>query len=205
MLTVDRQGGHFGAPRGEISEDPPVRRTQVLYSGRTVGIKALNVNLALTPSGGTLCVNQQNVANAITGFFNARDSLPAVFGTLNAAGLTTASGKLGTGALQSSIKADDLFLNLLLDPSVAGRANDFAAPGGGATAFAGDGETTPMPPGAGRWRARAMPLQWRPRRRGYIPRAASSWSVWGAAYAGSETVGGNAVVGSQDSGRACMA
>ena len=46
---------------------------------------------------------------------------------------------LGTGVIQSSIKADDLFLNLLLDPMVAGRAGGFAAPGGGASRFADDG------------------------------------------------------------------
>ena len=43
------------------------------------------------------------------------------------AGLTQASGELGTGIIQTAIKADGLFLNLLLDPSVAGRAGGFAS------------------------------------------------------------------------------
>jgi len=39
--------------------------------------------------------------------------------------------------IQSSIKADDLFLNLLLDPTVAGRGAGFTAPGS-ASQFAAD-------------------------------------------------------------------
>jgi hypothetical protein len=125
----------------------------------------LNINVSFTPSGGTLSVNQQNVANAITGFFNATGSLPATFGALNAAGLTTASGELGTGVIQSSIKADDLFLNLLLDPTVAGRAGGFAAPGGDASAYADKRRATPgerdayaMVTKAPRFAAEANPL-----------------------------------------------
>jgi uncharacterized protein with beta-barrel porin domain len=162
----------------------------------------LNINLSFAPPGGTLTVNQQNVANALNNFFNATGSIPAGFAALNAQGLTIASGELGTGVVQSSIKADDLFLNLLLDPTIAGRAGGFATMPGGATPFAnqGTGDDVPLSyvarraatPGereAYAMATKALPL---------APQPARPWSVWAAGYGGSETVGGNAVVGSQD-------
>jgi uncharacterized protein with beta-barrel porin domain len=162
----------------------------------------LNINLSFAPAGGALTVNQQNVANALTNFFNATGSLPASFAGLNAQGLTIASGELGTGIIQSSIKADDLFLNLLLDPTIAGRTSGFATMPGGATPFANQGTgddaalsyaakraATPAERDAYAMATKAPPLALQPAR---------PWSVWAAGYGGSETVGGNAVVGSQD-------
>jgi uncharacterized protein with beta-barrel porin domain len=158
----------------------------------------LNIKLKfIPPPSGTLNVNQQNVANTLTNFFNSTGSIPAAFAGLNAAGLTIASGELGTGVIQSSIKADDLFLNLLLDPSVAGRAGGFAS-GGGASQFAADDEAS-----AYAAKRRASPIE----RDAYAmatkapllsAQPVNRWSVWGAAYGGSESIGGNAVVGSQD-------
>jgi uncharacterized protein with beta-barrel porin domain len=158
----------------------------------------LNIKLKfIPPPSGTLSVNQQNVANTPTNFFNSTGSIPAAFAGLNAAGLTIASGELGTGVIQSSIKADDLFLNLLLDPSVAGRAGGFAS-GGGASQFAADDEAS-----AYTAKRKASPSE----RNAYAmatkapllsAQPVNRWSVWGAAYGGSESIGGNAVVGSQD-------
>jgi uncharacterized protein with beta-barrel porin domain len=158
----------------------------------------LNIKLVFVPPpSGTLSINQQNVANALTGFFNATGQIPAALAGLNAAGLTIASGELGTGVIQSSIKADDLFLNLLLDPSVAGRAGGFA-PGGVASPFAAEDadlayaakrRASPAERDAYAMAAKAPPMAAQPLDR---------WSVWGAAYGGSETIGGNAVVGSHD-------
>src|SRR5665213_391228 len=83
----------------------------------------LNIKLAFNPPpSGSLNINQQNVANTLSSFFNATGSIPAAFAALSPGGLTIASGELGTGVIQSSIKADDLFLNFLLDPTIAGRA-----------------------------------------------------------------------------------
>jgi uncharacterized protein with beta-barrel porin domain len=159
----------------------------------------LNIKLAFAPPpSGALSVNQQNVANAITNFFNATGSIPAAFAGLNAAGLTIASGELGTGVIQSSIKADDLFLNLLLDPMVAGRAGGFAAPGGGASQFADDDASlayaAKRKASAGEREAYAMATKAPP----LAAQPINRWSVWGASYGGSETVGGNSIVGSQD-------
>ena len=148
--------------------------------------------------GSGLNVNQQNVANALTNFFNANGGIPAVFGGLTPSGLTIASGELGTGVIQSSIKADDLFLNLLLDPAVAGRAGGFG-PVAGPSQFAADDEAL-----AYEAKRRASPGE----RAAYAmatkapnllaAQAANRWSVWGAAYGGSGTTDGNAVVGSHN-------
>jgi uncharacterized protein with beta-barrel porin domain len=156
----------------------------------------LNIKLSFNPPGG-LNINQQNVANTLTNFFNTTGSIPAAFASLNAAGLTVASGELGTGVIQSSIKADDLFLNLLLDPTIAGRGAGFTAPGT-ASQFAADDEVsafsekrlaTPSERAAYAMATKAPLLSLQP---------ANRWSVWGAGYGGSATTSGNAVVGSQD-------
>src|SRR5258708_11169786 len=150
----------------------------------------LNIKLAfVSPTG--LNINQQNVANALTNFFNTTGSIPAAFATLNAAGLTVASGELGTGVIQSSIKADDLFLNLLLDPTIAGRGAGFTAPGT-ASQFAADDEAsayaekrlaTPSERAAYAMATKAPLLSLQP---------ANRWSVWGAGYGGPATTPGNA-------------
>jgi len=157
----------------------------------------LNIQLGYAPSPGGFNVNQQNVATTLINYFNNTGAIPAAFAALNAAGLTVASGELGTGAIQSSIKADDLFLNLLLDPTIAGRTNGFA-PVGSASAYAAEDEAT-----AYAAKRLATPTE----RAAYAmatkaplwsPQFVNRWSVWGAAYGGSATTGGNAVVGSQD-------
>src|SRR5260370_25900626 len=155
----------------------------------------LNIKLAfVSPTG--LNINQQNVANALTNFSSTTGSIPAAFATLNAAGLTVASGELGTGVIQSSIKADDLFLNLLLDPSIAGRGAGFTAPGT-ASQYAADDETsayaekrlaTPSERAAYAMATKAPLLAAPP---------ANRWSVWGAGYGGSATPSGNTPVGAR--------
>ncbi len=81
---------------------------------------------------------------------------------------------------------------------VAGRAGGFMTPGGGASQFADDDASlayaAKRKASPGERAAYAMatkaPLLAAP--------PANRWSVWGASYGGSETIGGNAVVGSQD-------
>ena len=53
------------------------------------------LNFALNFNGGGLNVNQQNVANALTNFFNATGGIPVDFASLTPAGLTQVSGELG--------------------------------------------------------------------------------------------------------------
>jgi autotransporter-associated beta strand protein len=191
---VSASGGVSGTFNPQVSSNVANLQSTLSYDANDA---FLNIRLVFVPPGGPLSVNQQNVGNAIINFFNAGGNLPVAFAGLNAAGLTIASGELGTGVIQSSFKADDLFLNLLLDPSVAGRAGGFA-PGYAASQFAADDaasayaarqRTSPSERGAYAMAAKAPLLP---------PPPVSRWSVWGAAYGGSETIGGNAAVGSQD-------
>jgi autotransporter-associated beta strand protein len=157
----------------------------------------LNIGVNFTPSGGGLTVNQQNVANTLTNFFNSTGGIPAAFAALAPAGLTTASGELGTGIIQSAINADGQFLNLMLDPTVIGRSGGFAKAGSVAQFAESDDAAAyaSMRPANAREReayamATKAPL--------LSSQPASRWSLWTAAYGGSAQVGGNAPVGSQD-------
>ncbi|KWV43977.1 autotransporter [Bradyrhizobium macuxiense] len=158
----------------------------------------LNIKLLFNPPGG-LNVNQQNVANAITSFFNAGGSVPTAFASLNAAGLTVASGQLGTGVIQSSINADSQFLNLLLDPTIAGRgagfapagsASPYAAEGANASAYAGDMRPATASERAAYAMATKAPM--------FTPQPVNRWSVWAAGYGGSAKTDGSPALGSQD-------
>ncbi|PPQ20883.1 autotransporter [Bradyrhizobium sp. AC87j1] len=156
----------------------------------------LNVNVNFAQGGG-LNVNQQNVANTLTNFFNTTSGIPAAFAALSPAGLTTASGELGTGIIQSAINADGQFLNLMLDPTVVGRSGGFAKAGSVAQFAESDNAASyaTMRPATAREReayamATKAPL--------LSSQPSSRWSVWTAGYGGSAEVGGNATVGSQD-------
>ena len=78
----------------------------------TLSYDANNVylNFALNYGGG-LNVNQQNVANALTNFFNTTGGIPVGFASLSPAGLTQVSGELATGSQQATFDAMNLFLD----------------------------------------------------------------------------------------------
>jgi uncharacterized protein with beta-barrel porin domain len=151
----------------------------------------LNLALNFTPPssgpnfGGGLNVNQQNVANALTSFFNATGGIPMVFGTLTPAGLTQVSGELATGSQQATFDAMNLFMGLLTDPFVAGRGD---GPTSGASAPTGYASTQATGPARDAYAmfTKAPPV---------IP-FEQRWSVWGAAFGGSQTTDGNAALGS---------
>ena len=134
------------------------------------------LNFALNYGGG-LNVNQQNVANALTNFFNTTGGIPVGFASLSPAGLTQVSGELATGSQQATFDAMNLFLSLMSDPFVAGRNGGFGG-NAGAIPFAEESAcayaATKPPP-------RAMPLpNSRPRR--MLPATICSiarWSVLG--------------------------
>ncbi|WLA54318.1 autotransporter domain-containing protein [Bradyrhizobium diazoefficiens] len=156
----------------------------------------LNVDVNFAPAGG-LNVNQRNVANTLTNFFNATGGIPAAFAALTPAGLTTASGELGTGIIQSAINADGQFLSLMLDPTLVGRSGGFAKAGSvaqfaesdDAAAYASMRLANAREREAYAMATKAPLLSSQP---------SSRWSVWAAGYGGSAEVGGNAQVGSQD-------
>ena len=163
----------------------------------------LNLTLNFTPSptspatpttaagpslGNGLSLNQQAVGNGLINSFNTAGQIPLVYGTLNAAGLTQASGELATGAQQTTFDAMNLFLGLLTDPCMNRSGGVGAAPDmtgcadeGDAGAYAATRKTdayamfTKAPPVA--------PFEQR-------------WSVWAAGFGGSQTTDGNATVGS---------
>ncbi|MGL9620835.1 autotransporter domain-containing protein [Bradyrhizobium sp. U531] len=157
----------------------------------------LNVNVNFAQAGG-LNVNQQNVANTLTNFFNTTGGIPAAFAALSPAGLTTASGELGTGIIQSAINADGQFLNLMLDPTVIGRSGGFAKAGSVAQFAESDDLSAyaKMRPANAREREAYAMATKAPSLLSAQP--SSRWSVWAAGYGGAADVGGNAAVGSQD-------
>lgn len=157
----------------------------------------LNIKLLFAvPPSGSLNVNQQNVANALTGYFNSNGGIPFAFATLNAAGLTIASGELPTASQQTTFDAMNLFLGLLTDPFVAGRGNNSASSPGAASRYTAEDDASAYA-ATGRKRtglehdAYAMFTK-APLAQNYNPR----WSVWAAGYGGSQTTDGNAALGS---------
>lgn len=196
QYTILTAAGGLGgtAFNSAVVSNMPTLNATLSYDTNNV---LLNIGVNFTPGGGGLTVNQQNVANALTNFFNTTGGIPAAFVALSPAGLTTASGELGTGIIQSAINADGQFLNLMLDPTVVGRSGGFAKAGSVAQFAESDDAAayaTMRLANAREREAYAMatraPL--------LTSQPANRWSVWAAGYGGSAQVGGNAVVGSQD-------
>jgi autotransporter-associated beta strand protein len=158
------------------------------------------LNLVLSfgvPTG--LNINQQNVANALTNFFNTTGGIPAVFGSLTPAGLTQASGETATGSQQATFDAMNLFMGLLTDPFVAGRGD------GVSTTTNVPGYADDQGFGVSAYASKDKPRS-QSERDAYAaiyhkaPPIADSfaqrWSVWAAGYGGSQTTQGNAALGS---------
>jgi len=149
----------------------------------------LNLKLGFVIPGG-LNVNQQNVANALTNFFNAAGGIPMVYGTLTPAGLTQASGELATGSQQTTFDAMSLFMGLLTDPFMNRSGGAGAAPG--PTGYAEEGDSASAYAASKRTDAFAMFTK--------APPAAfqQRWSVWSAGYGGSQNTDSNAALGSNN-------
>jgi autotransporter-associated beta strand protein len=139
--------------------------------------------------GSGLSINQQNVANTLTHFFNANGGIPAVYGTLTPTGLTQASGELATGSQQTTFDAMNLFLGLLTDPFM--NRNGAAPSAPGASGYAEEGDTNAY---AATRKTDAFAMFTKAPPVPFVPR----WSVWAAGYGGSQSTSGNAVVGSND-------
>ena len=141
--------------------------------------------------------NQQNVANALTRFFNATGGIPLVFGALTPAGLTQASGEAATGSQQATFDAMTQFLGVMTDPFMAGRDGTAASASAGASQFADEGRANTLaangkPRPQNERDAYGMIAKAAPRALFFDPR----WSVWAAGYGGSQTTDGNATLGS---------
>jgi autotransporter-associated beta strand protein len=190
-------GGVSGTFNSLVNTDLPAG----FHSSLSYDANDVYLNLALNfipPPGSGLNVNQQNVANAIVGFFNANGGIPLVFGGLTAAGLTQVSGEIATGSQQTTFNAMNLFLGLLTDPFVAGRgegvyssspAQQFADETDAARAYASNGKArSKSERDAYAAVYRKAPLMADP--------FAQRWSMWAAGYGGSQTTDGNTVLGS---------
>src|SRR3984957_8451580 len=190
-------GGVSGTFGSLVNSNLPANfKTSLSYDAHDAFLN-LTLNFVPPPNGG-LNGNQQNVANALTNFFNSTGSIPLVFGGLTPAGLTQASGELATGSQQTTFDAMNLFMSLLTDPFMDRSGN--GANGAGATPFAAESD-------AANAYAAKDPARSKSERAAYAaiyrkaPLAAPfvpSWSVWAAGYGGSQTTNGNAVVGSNN-------
>jgi autotransporter-associated beta strand protein len=193
-------GGVAGTFGSLVNTNVPANFSSTLSYDANNAYINLVLNFVPNPApnfGPGLNINQQNVANALVNFFNATGGIPLAFGTLTPAGLTQVSGELGTGIIQTAIKADDLFLNLLLDPSVAGRAGGFAS-SPAASQFAEDEEALAYAAKRKASSAEREAYAMATKAPYLAPQPVNRWSVWGAAYGGSAKVDGNTIVGSHD-------
>jgi autotransporter-associated beta strand protein len=127
--VLNAAGGVSGTFGAEVNSNLPANfKTSLSYDANNAYLNLL-LSFIPPPSGG-LNQNQQNVANAIVGFFNANGGIPLVFGGLTPAGLTQASGELATGSQQTTFDAMNLFLGLLTDPFIAGRGDSVSSSSG---------------------------------------------------------------------------
>ncbi len=160
----------------------------------------LELALFVPPAGpgqySGLNVNQQNVATALTNFFNSTGGIPLAFGALTPAGLTQVSGEVATGAQQTTFDAMNLFLGLLTDPFVAGRGAPVG--GAGAPAFADDADDTARAYAGRRPRTASERDAYAAlyRKAPLAPVDERRWSVWAAGFGGTQTTDGNATLGS---------
>ncbi|MGJ4894751.1 MULTISPECIES: autotransporter domain-containing protein [unclassified Bradyrhizobium] len=146
------------------------------------------LNLTMGSSGN---INQQNVSNALSNYFNTNGSIPVVFTGLTPAGLTQISGETATGSQQTTFNAMTQFMGVMTDPFVGGRGDQGSAPSGAigyaeeTLAFAS--KRNPNDALAAIYtKAPAAPVV-RP-----------GWSVWAAGFGGSQTTDGNTALGSNN-------
>ncbi len=141
-----------------------------------------------------LNTNQQNVATALTNYFNTTGGIAARIFGVSPAGLSQLDGEAATGPERSAFQLTNEFLNLMLDPFVNGRGYGPGAGGqpggGGAIGFAAD-EQAGLPSDVALAYAsifgKAPPKNFDQR-----------WSACGAAYGGSSNTNGDPTVGSHD-------
>jgi len=183
LTAMNGVSGTFGAL---VNSNLPSGFHTTLSSDANDVFLNLALNFTPPPSAGGLNVNQQNVANAITGFFNSNGSIPIVFGGLTPAGLTQLPGEIATTSQQTTFDAMNLFMGLLTDPFMDRGGVPVA--GGVAHGFADEGGRTSKRTDAFAMYTKAPPVAY----------ATPLWSVWAAGFGGSQTTSGNTVVGSND-------
>jgi uncharacterized protein with beta-barrel porin domain len=187
-------GGVSGAFNSVVNSNLPAGfQTSLSYDGTHA---YLDLAIFTGPSfGNGLPGNQQNVANALTNFFNTTGGIPMVFGTLTPAGLTQVSGETAVGSQQVTFDAMTQFMGILLDPFIGGRG-DPATSATGPVSFAEEGDASAYA-ASGRRRSSSERDAY-----GLMTKAPlrnvhdSRWSVWGVGFGGSQTTDGSAALGS---------
>ncbi|WP_234681283.1 autotransporter domain-containing protein [Bradyrhizobium monzae] len=147
----------------------------------------------IPPSGAGLNANQQNVGNALVNFFNSTGGIPIVFGGLTPAGLTQLSGEAGTAPQQTTFNAMNQFMGVMTDPFVAGRGDGVSS--GGTPAGYADEQASAYAQKRKPADALAAIYAKAPPR---APTFEQRWSVWAAAFGGSQSTDGNAALGSNN-------
>jgi len=182
-------GGVSGTFGSLVNANKPVSISDSLSYDATHAYLNLVLNFSGPNFGGGLNINQQNVANALTNFFNASGGIPATFVNLGPAGLTQASGELGTGSQQTTFNAMNQFMGLLTDPFMNRSGAAGSPPGASgyseerdASAYAATKKTD-----AFAMFTKAPPAP-------FVQR----WSVWTAGFGGSQNTDGNAATGSNN-------
>jgi uncharacterized protein with beta-barrel porin domain len=195
--TVAKQYTILTAVSGLVDTFNPVVSGVSSNLNPTLSYDTNNVylNFALNYGGG-LNVNQQNVANTLTNFFNSTGGIPVGFASLSPAGLTQVSGELATGSQQATFDAMNLFLSLISDPFVTGRNGSFGG-NAGAVPFAEESALgyAAKKRGAARDAFAKFPTKADVARNDLFDQR---WSVWGAAFGGGSNTSGNAALGSND-------
>ncbi len=159
------------------------RATILSYSANDV---YLNLTAGFTNYTG-LNINQQNVANALTNYFNTTGGIPAAFFGLSSNGLTQIGGEAATGGEKGAFRLMTDFLNLMLDMSLNGRGGDA---GTTAASFAPEQQASFPSDIALAYNS----LLKAPRPTAFERR----WSAWGSAFGGYNQTNGDPVVGSNN-------
>ncbi|MDO9353601.1 MAG: autotransporter domain-containing protein, partial [Solirubrobacteraceae bacterium] len=164
---------------------PANTNASLSYSATSVFI---NLALNFATPGGALTTNQQNVANAVTNYFNSTGGVPAAFAALTTDQLAQAAGETAVGSQQTSFAAMNQFINLLGDRTIdgrdAGQANAIPFADDAGMAYASTRRKSPAQIAIDR----KAPLKARP--------FEARWSLWAAGYGGDQTTSGDGVTGS---------
>jgi hypothetical protein len=195
---VARQYTILNAAGGVSGTFNPVVNSSGSAFGAKLSYDLNNVYLNLTLSfGAGLNINQQNVANAVSNFFNSGGAVPSAFGGQTPGGLTQVSGELATGTQQATFDAMNIFLGLITDPFVAGRDGGVSV-GGSAVPYAEESGSYAYAAknlNAAHDAFAKMPTKAEVARNNVFN---TGWSVWGAPFGGGASTSGNAVLGSNN-------
>jgi uncharacterized protein with beta-barrel porin domain len=192
ILTAGHVNGTFGSL---TNTNLPANFTTNFSYDPTHAYLNLALNFVPGPSFGSgLNVNQQNVANTLTNFFNTTGSIPMAFGTLSPAGLTQISGETATGSQQTTFDAMNLFMGTMLDPFNRGPASGM---GSGASGYASEGDSSAYA-SDGRQRTGPASNAYAMFTKAPVAPAEQRWSTWVAGFGGSQSTDGNAAVGSSN-------